>query len=408
MNTIMTVRIKIFIVLLVAGLAACESLDTDFESFLDDREIVYPGVPLNVFHRPGNQRLALNWQPSPDQSIVRYTISWNNHRDSVEVEASTHDPADTMTVIIPGLQEYVYNFTIHSYDATGNKSVPLEVENARAYGPLYQASLFNRRPRGEPYTLDENNMPILAFLPGDTIHVATVIEYTNQGGQLVETTLNGEGLTVKLDDYKAGTIVRYRSSYIPVRNAIDTFFVPTYDTFPRILGPIVQLDKALFQEVHLANDVGALSESPLNKLWDGSVGPQGYPNIFHSNGDKQMPHHFTFDLGQVYEGLMRVEETGRNCCHNPVQFEIWGIDDLQGAETTLAGNDPGLKDEAIAKGWTLLQEVLRTDDGSAPFITPLKDSLPPIRYIRIRVLQAANSGENTTNTNMSEITFWRR
>jgi hypothetical protein len=369
-------------------------------------------VPINVFYRPGNQRLALAWQPSPDPSIVKYMIYWNNYRDSLQVEAGSHDPADTLTVPIPGLQEYVYNFTIHAYDDKGHKSVPLEVKNARAYGPVYQSSLFNRRPAGVPvtytYTEDQEIVPTLHFVRGDTIHVATVVEYTNMAGQRLEKQLTGENSSVTLEDYRLGTVVRYRSSYVPERNAIDTFSVAAYDTFPQF---IAQLNKAIFQEVHLANDVGALNESPLNKLWDGSVGPQGYPNIFHSTGDKTMPHHFTFDLGHAYERLTRIEETGRNCCHNPVHFEIWGIDDLEGAETTLAGNDPGWKDEAIAKGWTLMREVVRTDDGSALVTIALENNLPVIRYVRIRVLRAANSSapdNNTSNTNMSELTFYRK
>ncbi|MBT1689274.1 DUF4998 domain-containing protein [Dawidia soli] len=400
----MTIRINLIIALFVAALVACESLDTDFETFLRDGEIVYPGVPIHVFYYPGNQRVALAWQPSPDPSITRYMIYWNNHRDSLAVEASTHDPADTLAVIIPGLQEYVYSFTVHAYDAKGNRSVPLEIKNARAYGPLYEASLFNRRPDSEPYTLDGNNMPTLHFVPGDTIHIATTIEYTNLAGERVEKPLEGEALSVTLDDYQAGSLVRYRSSYIPERHAIDTFFVARYDTFPPILTP---LNKALFAEVQLPNDVNVYqSDTRVSKLWDGSVGPQGYPNIYHSDGNTAIPHHFTFDLGQVVENIAQLEETGRDCCNNPDRFEVWGIDDLTGAETTLPGNDPGWKDEALAKGWTLLQDVTRSDDGKAPFKVDLLEGAPPVRYIRIRVLHVTTN--DTYYSNMSELTFWRK
>ncbi|MBT1712552.1 hypothetical protein KK062_30235, partial [Fulvivirgaceae bacterium PWU5] len=80
--------------------------------------------------------------------------------------------------------------------------------------------------------------------------------------------------------------------------------------------------------------------------------------------------------------------------------------DLEGAETTKAGNDPGWKDEALAKGWTLLQEVRRSDDGQAPLTINLLRGLPPVRYIRIRVLHVANG--DGSNSNMSELTFWRK
>jgi hypothetical protein len=404
----MTTRIKLFIIVLVAGLAACESLDTDYESFIKDGEIVYPGVPINVFYRPGNQRLALAWQPSPDPSIVRYMIYWNNHRDSLAVEASSHDPADTMTVTIPGLQEYVYNFTIHAYDDKEHKSVPLEVKNARAYGPVYQSSLFNRRPDDVAYTYtyteNQDIVPTLHFVRGDTIHVATVVEYTDLTGQRLEKLLTRENSSITLEGYRLGTVIRYRSSYIPERNAIDTFSVAAYDTFPHI---IAQLNKAIFREVHLPNDVHVYeSGTSVSKLWDGSVGPQGYPNIYHSDGNTPLSHHFTFDLGYVYENLTEFEETGRDCCNNPDHFEVWGIDDFAGAETTLPGNDAGWKDEAIARGWTLLKEVTRSDDGKAPFKVNLLEGAPPVRYIRIRVIHVTTGDSNYSN--MSELTFWRK
>jgi hypothetical protein len=167
------------------------------------------------------------------------------------------------------------------------------------------------------------------------------------------------------------------------------------------------LNKALFSEVHLPNDVNVYeSGTSVSKLWDGSVGPQGYPNIYHSDGNSAIPHHFTFDLGQVFENLAQLEETGRDCCNNPDSFEVWGIDDLTDAETTLPGNDPGWKDEAIAKGWTLLREVTRNDDGKAPFKVDLLEGAPPVRYIRIRVLHVTTN--DSYYSNMSELTFWRK
>jgi hypothetical protein len=119
-----------------------------------------------------------------------------------------------------------------------------------------------------------------------------------------------------------------------------------------------------------------------------------------------MPVHFTIDLGRVYNNLGRLEETGRDCCHNPDNFEVWGRADLNGAATTLRGNDGGWKDESIAKGWVLLKEVVRTDDGKAPFKVNLMDNPPPVRYIRIRVKH--NTNNEGWYTNMSELTFWNK
>jgi hypothetical protein len=111
-------------------------------------------------------------------------------------------------------------------------------------------------------------------------------------------------------------------------------------------------------------------------------------------------------MGQLYNELTHVEITGRNCCNNPDHFEVWGIADITNAATTLPGNDAGWKDEAIAKGWILLQDVTRTDDGIAPFKINLRAGIPPVRYIRIRVLHVTSGDSNYSN--ISELSFWAR
>jgi Domain of unknown function len=117
-----------------------------------------------------------------------------------------------------------------------------------------------------------------------------------------------------------------------------------------------------------------------------------------------MPQTLTFDMGKVYYGLTHVEETGRDCCHNPDDFEVWGIADITNAATTLQPNDPGWAAEAVAKGWALLKEVKRTDAGQAAQKFDLNNTTTPVRYIRISVKH--NADGETNYTNMSEITMF--
>lgn len=119
-----------------------------------------------------------------------------------------------------------------------------------------------------------------------------------------------------------------------------------------------------------------------------------------------MPHTITFDLGKVYDNLSRIEETGRDCCNNPDDFEVWGIADLSGADTNLNADNSGWKDESIAKGWVLLKEVIRTDDGKNAVSSELNNNGKPIRYIRIRVKHVTTGDGNYSN--MSEIRFWNK
>lgn len=393
-------------VLLVATVIfSCTKDDTEFKNFLKDGETVYPGKVLKVVPKAGNLRTGLWFNPSPDPSITKYVVKWNNNADSLVVNSTTHNPLDTVKVIIPNLSEYTYSFIIYSYDAKGNKSVPMEAPNVRVYGPLYQGALLNRPFNAtEPYVVNPNGSVQLNFNTPDTINVNTIIRYTNTSNTITERILPAKDMSITLNDYKAGTDVLYKSSYIPSIGALDVFSVTDFSTFPKIFT-LVECDKSLFKEVRLPNDVNTYeSGTSISKLWDRSVGPQSYPNIFHSDGS-YIPHVLTFDMGRTYNNLAQIEETGRDCCNNPNKFEVWGINDLTNATTTLSADNAGWKAEAIAKGWVLLRDVTRTDDGKNAMKFDLIANPPPVRYIRIRVLHTVT---DSGYSNMSELTFWNK
>jgi hypothetical protein len=398
-------NISLFCCMLL-GLLSCGNKDKEFKTFLDNKELTYPGLVGKVHAKPGNLRAALVWNPSPDPSITRYVIYWNNKADSITLNSTNHNTSDSLTAVIPGLNEYIYSFTIYSYDAKGNRSIPLDVNNVKVYGPIYQSGLLNRTiDAANPFTVSDNGNIRLNFLSRDTsvVNVGTDIKYTNRNGVEVVKQLKPDSLGITLTDYKSGAPVQFRSGYVPDKNSIDTFYVSNYGTFPTITG-IAQCNKALFRENRLDGDAGTYEgQTSVSKLWDGSQGPQGYPNIFHSDGDHGMPHTITFDMGKVYKKLTSVEEIGRNCCNNPDQFEIWGIADISGAATSLSPHDGGWSAEMVSKGWTLLKDVKRTDDGQQAQKYDF-GTVPPVRYIRVRMKHVTTGDGNYSN--MSEMTFW--
>src|SRR4051812_37423886 len=117
-----TFNVAVFFLMCLV-ISGCKKYDTDYKHFLDNHEVTYPGLATGVTYHPGNLRAELVWHPSPDPSIKNYTITWNNGSDSVVVAASSHDPGDSIKVIIPNLNEYVYSFRIVARDNDGNVSV---------------------------------------------------------------------------------------------------------------------------------------------------------------------------------------------------------------------------------------------------------------------------------------------
>jgi len=114
---------------------------------------------------------------------------------------------------------------------------------------------------------------------------------------------------------------------------------------------------------------------------------------------------------RVAQSMQQMISAGQRTEHtelrgqNPLDIEVWGIADTASALTSLPGNDPGWKAEAISKGWTLLTEVQRSDNGVAPVTVNLISNPPPVRFVMVRMVTV---NDNSTNANMTQLTFWAK
>jgi hypothetical protein len=402
---------KLMFILGLAAFAGCAKKATDYRSYVGGKDLVYPASVTNVSVFPGNHRLKLQWNPSPDPSITKYVVYWNNNSDSTIVPAKSHIPTDTISCLINGLQEYTYTFFITAYDSAGNKSITKEVDNARVYGSIYQNSLLNRplnTDNLQGYGVLNDSTVKLYFLVPDSINVTTHIRYTNTSGNIADAYISADSGSIILKGMKLGTNLSWQSAYVPTRNSIDTFSTGAADTVFSVNYRTLQCDKSAFVALNLPNDIQPLFSSVgVAVLFNGSTTPQSWPNVGRFNGSSNMPQHISFDMGHVYTNLVQLQEIGRgdDAGQNPLDFEVWGIADTTGAITQLPGNDPGWKAEALSKGWTLLTEVQRSDDGVAPVTVNLISNPPPVRFVMVRMVTV---NDNSTNANMTQLTFWSK
>lgn len=390
-------------VLLLTG---CRKYDDDYKNYLDNKEIVYPGVVKSPGYRAGNLRTALVWHPSPDPSIAKYIVAWNNGTNSMEVAATSHDPADIVSVVVPNLNEYVYAFTLVSVDKDGNKSIKKEINNVRVYGQVYTATLLNRNYDVlNPYQFLANGDLQLNFNKRDTMNVSTTISYTNISGMASTKELGADLNSVLIPDYKLGTAIKYRSSYQPEPNAYDVFNVTQFADFPTIIK-ITPLDKSLFREYRLPTDSPDEYGWVLSRTWDNITGQdQG----FHTAGTG-MPQSFTINLGQVARldnfKLWQRENALYNAGNIKV-FEIWG------------SNNPSANGSFDAS-WTKLQTFTSFKPSGQPrgqnsdadyafaragekFTFP--SGIPAVQYVRFRVLETWG-GDGYLH--FSELSFFKR
>ncbi|SDE47150.1 protein of unknown function [Mucilaginibacter pineti] len=382
-----TFNVTVFLCVCFA-MFGCKRYDTDYKSFLDHHEVTYPGLATGVTYHAGNLRAVLVWHPSPDPSIKNYVVSWNNGSDSVIVDATTHDPGDSIKVSIPNLKEYVYTFKIIAHDNAGNTSVGQELNNVRVYGAVYSGALANRAINlAAPYEFSADNSLKLNFNSPDTGNVSTTIKYTNTAGAAAEAKLDAKSSSITLTDYKIGTDIKYRSFYIPEAGAADEFSPAADVDFVKILH-IVLLDKSLFKEYDLPTDINSAYGWYLPYMWDGKTLDE--PGFYANN---QVPSWVTIDMGRpaLLYSMKIWQRTGGGALYdqgNPKRFEIWGSNnpsaDGNFSSWTMLGSFNSVKPSGLPRGQTNQTDVDFNTAGEQ-FMFPAATTR--YRYMRIKVLE---------------------
>lgn len=210
---------------------SCAKDATKYRDLLGGSEITYPGLTNNFKAYQGNLRLKLQWNPSPDPGIKRYIIYWNNGNDSILLKSSGNNPADTVSTIISGLNEDIQNFVLYTIGEKGERSIGQTLSAVRIYGPLYISSLVNRSLNAgkAPVAINSNTYKLF-FTVADTLNISTSLTYLDSLQQTRIVNISAKTDSVILNLATAGTKVAVRSSYVPIRNAIDTFEVTYSDT----------------------------------------------------------------------------------------------------------------------------------------------------------------------------------
>jgi hypothetical protein len=373
------------------ALTGCKKYSTDYKSFLDHHEVTYPGLASGVTYHAGYLRTVLFWHPSPDPSIKKYVVSWNNGIDSILVDAASHNPGDSIVIAIPNLKEYVYSFRIVARDGEGNSSVGQDINNVRVYGPVYASGLLNRAyNQANPYQLNDDGSVTLYFNKADTGNVSTTIKYTNKAGVAAQKSFTADEAQVTLTDYKLGTPIQYNSAYKPVPNAADAIGAKNDDDFPVIYN-IVECDKSLFKAYNLPTDVPSAYGWETYYLWDKNTGEPG----FHTPG-QDFPIWFTFDMGQSASlAKMKIWQrtSGLYNYGNPKRFEIYGSNNPSAngdySNWVKLASFTSVKPSGLPTGQNTQADADFAAAGE-PFTFPA--GLASYRYIRFKVLETWGGG----------------
>jgi hypothetical protein len=196
------------------------------KEFIVPGGIIYPqkADSLKIFE--GHNRVRVQWLKSTDPKVVKARVYWNNYTDSINVDIPA--AGSVVRADITNLPEETYTFSVKTYDAEGNVSVPSEA-SGKVYGAIYQQSLNPRSLTKKEAFADR--VELSWANPVKTV-VRFVLKYRASSGALREQIVPLDETKTTLTDYQAGSDFTTETYYLPTETALDEFVVTETQTFP--------------------------------------------------------------------------------------------------------------------------------------------------------------------------------
>ena len=212
------------LIILSLFIYACSDMDEvdEYKKFTDGGEISYTEKMDSIKVFSGKNRAKIQGVVNADPKITNFTVYWNSKQDSINVPVERTGGVDTLTTMIDGLAENIYNFEVRTFDNEGNKSIPVYI-TANVYGNRYQESISTRplisdQLLGSNLTINFGSMDLLSGVIG------TEVVYNDELGVEKEVFLPIDSTSIAIDDFLGGSSYSYRTLFLPEENAIDTFY----------------------------------------------------------------------------------------------------------------------------------------------------------------------------------------
>ncbi len=399
--------------LAIVMLMACQKQDHGYKEFLEGGEKIYVAKADSLRGFPGKNRIELQWLLLSDPSIASANIYWNNRADSMKVDLVKTDKIDTVSVIIPNLEEGGYDFEVISKDKKGNSSISKTVY-AYAYGENYRRSLLPRSISNT--TLTAQNELKFTWRKANEQVLSTEIKYLNSEDQERVVVLPQTETELLLPDWKIGSTIQYASWYKPDTLAIDSFLSTAKDL---VLTMKFDGDNAVspsaFKRLKLPGDAAdaTMNGNAFENLWSGVLaGGAPAKAWYRTETGSGMPQHFQIDLGKkVSLSKLRFWQRGSMTEYkliyangNIQNFEIWGSND-PAADGSFSGWTKLRSCEIVKPSNTPVGEYTDADveEAANGHLFEFPSSTPAYRYVRVKVL---NTWAGTDYMFASEFRFW--
>lgn len=213
--------------------ASCDDFMDVHKEYIEGGEIIYAPKPDSINFIAGKNRILFNCRTYNAPNVQSIDVYWNDGLDSLIIPVELKTGYDSISVVLDNMEEKSYTFDVRTTDNFGHKSLYL-TDFGTSYGETYQSRLSDRRIKTVSLS-DKGGTVTWYFAPADLVR--SEIKYIKNDGSrsIVEAPATTD--VVELQDIKPGSVLEYRSLYIPEAEAIDTFATAwkTYETVNRML-----------------------------------------------------------------------------------------------------------------------------------------------------------------------------
>lgn len=424
--------------LCLAALWGCDDKVDYLKEFTNGEEIRYAGKVNGLVYRAGENRLALQFVLGSDPDVDRAVVYWNLKNDSAAISidrASLRN--DTVVYMLENMPENLYSFELYTYDASGNKSVPVYL-SGKTYGEKFRSSLYHREIDTEAgvngFSVMQGNDLKLAFTDSLLTSVAVKVEYTDTSGRLRTAYVRNEEMYAVLKAVKRSTELTFTTCHLPEPDAVDTFALePRRITVPsadELVPPFESVPGPYAGAFVDGFDTPVYDASRWANLWDGYWGKTyagGNPEWDYTWAAEANWADFSTNADASYAGAtwITVDMTRYGMLHRfwlqsywpfwsvcPKEFELWAFTG-EGKPTAADGWNHWVKIAAYDASVYATDAQKSEAFGRGFEMTFAYGEAPVARYFRIKNRKNYNYDEskapdrqnNAYNFGLSEIAF---
>lgn len=276
-----------FVVILLVSMLSCSKQDEVYKGFVVPGGLKYPQKADSLLVQAGYNRLLVSWLAPIDPSVTKAKVFWNSGLDSLEVNLA--GAADRVEVILDNLEEDTYSVTVYTYDAKGNKSVPVE-GSGTVYGPSYTNSRSDREVTSATVVVDKLALVKWGAKTADLLK--TEVRYKTVSGEYRTVEVPIRESQTWLEDFDNSGPVSYRSVFMPKEGADEA--PAEWTTIEGSLPEeVVTLPKHTWSILPLPTDsYGSSYGTSIGALWNNNTG-----DIWATPFDCPKTIWFTVDLG---------------------------------------------------------------------------------------------------------------